>query len=72
MTNPMVWLERYRQPWESDSRWEVVGADGQWLGQVLAPSRLRILQVVGYFVLGRHLDSLGVERVRVHRLRHGR
>jgi hypothetical protein len=64
-----VWLERYRLPWETESRWEVVGPEGRWLGQVVTPPRLRLLQVGRDFVLGRHADSLGVERVRVHPLR---
>ena len=63
-----VWLERYRLPWETDSRWDVVGSDGRWLGTVAAPTRFRIMQIGRDFVLGRQLDSLGVERVRVHRL----
>jgi hypothetical protein len=64
-----TWLERYRMPGETDSRWEVVGANGRWLGQVAAPSRVRLFQVGVDFVLGRHLDSLGVERIRVYALR---
>jgi hypothetical protein len=64
-----IWLERYRLPWEADSRWEVVASDGRWLGDVVAPARLRILQIGRDFVLGRQVDSLGVERVRLHALR---
>lgn len=64
-----VWLERYRLPWETDSRWEVIDPEGRWLGAVAAPERLRLLQVGRDFVLGRQVDSLGVERVRVHALR---
>jgi hypothetical protein len=63
-----VWLERYRLPGDTVSRWEVVAPDGRWLGTVNAPPRLRVFQVGSDFVLGRHLDSLGVERVRVHSL----
>jgi hypothetical protein len=63
-----LWLERYRLPGDAESRWEVVARDGTWLGQIVAPPRLRLYQVGRDFVLGRHLDSLGVERVRVHKL----
>jgi hypothetical protein len=63
-----AWLERYRLPGDAESRWEVVAPDGKWLGQIVAPPRLRLYQVGRDFVLGRHLDSLGVERVRVHKL----
>jgi hypothetical protein len=64
-----AWLERFRMPGETDSRWEILATDGQWLGQVTAPPRLRLFQVGRDFVLGRHLDSLGVERIRIHALR---
>lgn len=64
-----VWLERYRLPWETDSRWEVIDPEGRWLGELAAPARLRLLQIGHDFVLGRQADSLGVERVRVHALR---
>ena len=67
-----AWLERYRLPWETESRWEVIDAEGRWLGQVAAPARLRLLQIGRDFVLGRHSDSLGVERVRVHALHRDR
>lgn len=63
-----VWLERYRQPGDTVSRWEVIEPEGRWLGSVTVPPRFRILQVGPDFMLGRHLDSLGVERVRVHAL----
>lgn len=64
-----VWLERYRLPGDTVPRWEVVAPDGRWLGAVTGPPRLRIHQIGPDFVLGRHLDSLGVERVRMHALR---
>jgi hypothetical protein len=66
-----LWLERYRLPWDEDWRYEVVDGQGRWLGQVRAPERLRIYQVGADFVLGRQLDSLGVERVQLHPLRRG-
>jgi hypothetical protein len=66
-----VWLERYRQPWEEDSRYEIIDRQGRWLGQVQVPAKLRIFQIGTDFVLGRQVDSLGVERVRVHALRRG-
>jgi hypothetical protein len=63
-----VWLERYRLPGDTMPRWDVVAPNGRWLGAVSVPPRLRVMQVGADFVLGRHLDSLGVERIRVHRL----
>jgi hypothetical protein len=63
-----VWLERFRLPGDTMPRWDVVAPNGRWLGAVAVPPRLRVMQVGPDFVLGRHLDSLGVERIRVHRL----
>lgn len=63
-----VWAERYRLPWETERVWDVLDADGRWLGPVTMPPRFTPLQIGEDFVLGRHLDELGVERVRVHRL----
>lgn len=63
-----VWLERYRLPGDTVPRWEIVAPDGRWLGTVSAPPRFRLFQVGPDWVLGRHLDTLGVERARVHRL----
>jgi hypothetical protein len=64
-----VWLERYRLPGDTIPSWDVIAPNGRWLGAVSVPSRLRVMQVGEDFVLGRHLDSLGVERLRVHPLR---
>lgn len=63
-----VWLERYRLPGDTMPRWDVIAPNGRWLGVVAVPSRLRVMQVGADFILGRHLDSLGVERIRVHPL----
>jgi hypothetical protein len=63
-----VWLERYRLPGDTIPKWDVVAPNGRWLGAVSVPPRLRVMQVGMDFVLGRHLDSLGVERIRVHPL----
>jgi hypothetical protein len=64
-----VWLERYRLPGDTVPSWDVISPKGRWLGAVAVPSRLRLLQVGDDFVLGRHLDTLGVERIRLHPLR---
>ena len=67
-----VWLERYRLPGDTLPSWDVIAPNGRWLGAVSVPPRLRVMQVGEDFVLGRHLDSLGVERIRVHPLGRGR
>jgi hypothetical protein len=68
-SNANIWLERTRMPGDSVTRWEVVDSEGAWFGTVTVPLRLRVMQVGDDFVLGRQLDSLGVERIRVHALR---
>lgn len=68
-SNANVWLERTRIPRDSVPRWEVVDSEGAWLETVTVPLRLRVMQVGDDFILGRQLDSLGVERIRVHSLR---
>ena len=65
-----LWALRYRLPWESDYRWDVISPDGEWLGTVESPRDFTIHQIGPDFVLGVHRDSLGVQRVRVHSLRH--
>ena len=65
-----LWALRYRLPWESDYRWDVISPEGEWLGTVGSPRDFTIYQIGPDFVLGVHRDSLGVQRVRMHSLRH--
>jgi hypothetical protein len=67
-TEGNLWVERYRLPWERVPLWEVFNADGRWLGTVELPGRFTAFQIGPDFVLGRHADELGVERVRLYRL----
>jgi hypothetical protein len=66
-----VWLRRYRLPWETAQRWDVLADDGEWLTTVTTPDRLTVSQIGRDFVLGTHRDSLGVERVQLHALARG-
>lgn len=63
-----LWVERYRLPWEEARLWEVFEPGGRWLGTVEIPAGLTVFQIGADFVLGRHLDDFGVERVRLHAL----
>ena len=63
-----LWARRFRLPWEAARQWDVLAADGRWLGTVETPTSLGVTQIGPDFVLGTHRDSLGVERVRLHRL----
>ena len=65
-----VWLQRFRMPGDTAARvWDVIGADGAWLGAVRTPPRLTAYRIGTDFMLGRSVDSLGVERVQLFGLR---
>ena len=64
-----VWLERFQMPGVDALRaWDVIDSNGAWLGVVQVPRNLRIFQIGRDYLLGRSLDSLGVERVQLHAL----
>ncbi len=67
-TDDHVWLERYRLPWERQRRWDVIDPAGRWLGTIDTPEALWVYEIGTDFVLGLHLDSLRVERIRLHEL----
>jgi hypothetical protein len=69
-----VWLPEYMPTPGFDfypSRYDVVDADGTWLGPVQMPPRFRLLDVAGGRVLGVQLDELDVEHVVVYELIEG-
>jgi hypothetical protein len=63
-----LWVERYRLPWERRPHWDVFDPDGRWLGTVETPVGLRPFQIGPDFLLGRHRDDMGVERIRLYDL----
>ena len=64
-----VWLPSYRPAYpEEGSPYTVISSDGEWLGQVEAPPRFRILDVAGGLVLGVLRDEMDVENVVVYGL----
>lgn len=64
-----LWFDRYRLPWDVYPTWDVLTPDGTWLGAVELPIGLRPFEIGPDYVLGRWRDSLGVEYLRMHRLR---
>jgi hypothetical protein len=65
-----IWLERFRLPGDTGPRrWDVIAPTGEWLGTVGVPPRFTLFRAGRDYVLGRTLDSLGVERVQRHRVR---
>jgi hypothetical protein len=63
-----LWVEAYRRPGDEQPRWTVFDRDGALLGVVETPPRFRIFQVGSDFVLGRWLDDLDVQHVRIYEL----
>lgn len=65
-----VWLPAWHPGAQREgvSYYTIISADGEWLGRVEAPPRLRILDVAGGLVLGAQLDDMDVESVVVHEL----
>ena len=67
-TEGNIWSERYRLPWEEDPVWDVIDASGRWLGTVNTPRNFNLFDIGPNYVLGRHRDDLGVERMRMYEL----
>ncbi|MEX2281211.1 MAG: 6-bladed beta-propeller [Gemmatimonadota bacterium] len=61
-----LWAKRYQMPWDSIPTYEVFDSSGRWLGQVTTPARVDVYQIGKDFLLGRHRDELGVERIRTY------
>ncbi len=65
-----VWLGPYRARSEAaaPNRWQVFSPDGEWLGTVTLPQRLRVHEVGTDYILGVHPDADDVEHVQLLRL----
>ncbi|MGH7709676.1 MAG: hypothetical protein ACREOG_00235, partial [Gemmatimonadaceae bacterium] len=63
-----LWVERFRLPWDAERRWDVLDAEGRFLGTVRTPGALEVYQVSAGFLVGRVRDSNDVEQVQVYRL----
>lgn len=66
-----IWLERFRMPLDSSRQWDVLDRNGKLLGAAETPRGVTVLRFIGDRMLGRHRDSLGVERVQLFRVRAG-
>jgi len=63
-----IWLQRY--DFESEAApptWDVLASDGAWLGLVQTPRGFELYRIGKDYLVGRRIDSLGVERVQVLR-----
>lgn len=64
-----IWLERFRMPLDSTRNWDVLDRDGKLLGAAVSPRDVTVLRFARDLLVGRHRDSLGVERVQLYRVR---
>jgi len=65
-----LWLQRYRGSSEGEDpdTWQILGADGVWLGNLMLPDRFELLGVDADEVLGVWRDELDIEHPQVLRL----
>ena len=63
-----LWVEDFRTTSEAPADWSVFDPDGVWLGRVTLPEGLEIYEIGADYVLGRWLDGMEVEHIRVYDL----
>lgn len=63
-----VWVARFRLPWISERVWHVLTPDGEWLGNISTPADVTVFEIGEDYLLGKHSDDLGVERVVLYSL----
>lgn len=63
-----LWVADYDDPLDPPGRWTVYGTDGGALARIILPARFRPFDIGQDWVLGRALDDLDVEHVRLYRL----
>ena len=66
----MVWARIYSPNLFGAGTWDVFDGARRWLGQVRTPAGLMVDEVKGDSLLGVWRDTLGVEYVRIYRMRH--
>jgi hypothetical protein len=63
-----LWVADYRPEGESVSSWTVFDPEGQMLGSIDMPDRLRVFEIGPDYLLGVWFDDFDVPQVRIHRL----
>lgn len=63
-----LWLQRYRLPWETQPRWDVIDPARGWLGTVETPAGFQVMQITADAVVGVLRGEDGVIRVQVRTL----
>jgi hypothetical protein len=65
-----LWVEDYENPLVAPGRWTVYAEDGGILARIVLPERFRPFDIGDDWILGRELDDLDVEHLRVYRIVH--
>jgi hypothetical protein len=61
-----VWLGPYQTQFRAFGPWRVFDPAGHYLGEVMVPEGLRVLDIGADYVLGRWRDDVGVESIRMY------
>jgi hypothetical protein len=67
-TEGYLWATEYRRPGDRSARWIIFDPEGRWLGAVEGPDGFRAYQIGSDYILGVHVDELGVEQVQMYLL----
>src|SRR5690606_34356458 len=69
-TDGHIWVREYQgSPDASTEQWTVLSPDGEWLGTVEAPRTVSVAELGPDYMLALVRDDLGLENVRMYRLR---
>lgn len=60
-----LWVERFRVTEDDPPDWSLFDPEGVWLGSVTLPEGLTVYEIGSDYILGRVLDELEVEHVKV-------
>lgn len=63
-----VWLAGHAAPGADAVPWNVLDAEGRWLGTVPVPAGLRVLEIGADYLLAAGKDEMDVQRVELYRL----
>lgn len=63
-----LWVADYADPLDPPNRWTIYAPDGAVAARIVLPEKFRPLEIGDDYILGRELDDMNAERVRVYRL----
>lgn len=66
-----LWVHEYRGPRGDSPVYTVFDTEGKLVGRLPLPDRFRVIEIGSDYVLGRYMDELDVDYLRVYRLSRG-